>query len=65
MMSRHNCPSSATRATELQGRGLLLVDAFADGWRAYRCPRGKNVTATFGAFARADAARARIRRAQP
>jgi anti-sigma regulatory factor (Ser/Thr protein kinase) len=29
------------------GRGLLLVDALADDWRAYRCPRGKNITACF------------------
>ncbi|PZH20046.1 ATP-binding protein [Streptomyces sp. NTH33] len=31
----------------LGGRGLLLVDALADGWRAHRCPRGKDVTACF------------------
>ncbi|MEH0548941.1 ATP-binding protein [Streptomyces sp. B21-105] len=29
------------------GRGLLLVDALADDWLAYRCPRGKKVTACF------------------
>ncbi|MGW7381707.1 ATP-binding protein [Streptomyces sp. NPDC054794] len=29
------------------GRGLLLVDALADDWQAYRCPRGKDVTACF------------------
>ncbi|MFF4585572.1 ATP-binding protein [Streptomyces sp. NPDC001388] len=29
------------------GRGLLLVDALADDWQAYRCPRGKEVTACF------------------
>ncbi|MFD9321709.1 ATP-binding protein [Streptomyces sp. NPDC060053] len=31
------------------GRGLLLVDALADSWEAYRCPRGKSVTACFQA----------------
>ncbi|MGW2212053.1 ATP-binding protein [Streptomyces sp. NPDC001781] len=29
------------------GRGMLLVDALADSWRAYPCPRGKEVTACF------------------
>ncbi|KRD21012.1 MULTISPECIES: ATP-binding protein [unclassified Streptomyces] len=29
------------------GRGLLLVDALADDWLAYHCPRGKKVTACF------------------
>ncbi|MFD9389466.1 ATP-binding protein [Streptomyces sp. NPDC060000] len=33
----------------LGGRGLLLVDALADRWEAYRCPRGKNVTVCFQA----------------
>ncbi|WP_051845371.1 ATP-binding protein [Streptomyces sp. NRRL S-813] len=31
----------------LGGRGLLLVDALADGWQVRRCPRGKDVTACF------------------
>ncbi|WP_327180853.1 ATP-binding protein [Streptomyces sp. NBC_01334] len=31
------------------GRGLLLVDALADKWEAYPCPRGKSVTACFQA----------------
>ncbi|MEU6770477.1 ATP-binding protein [Streptomyces sp. NPDC046759] len=31
----------------LGGRGLLLVDALADDWEAYPCPRGKNVSACF------------------
>ncbi|MFG2636475.1 ATP-binding protein [Streptomyces sp. NPDC048362] len=31
----------------LGGRGLLLIDALADTWQAYRCPRGKDVTACF------------------
>ncbi|MDF3302492.1 ATP-binding protein [Streptomyces tropicalis] len=34
-------------AGALGGRGLLLVDALADGWQAHRCPRGKDVTACF------------------
>jgi anti-sigma regulatory factor (Ser/Thr protein kinase) len=29
------------------GRGLLLIDALADEWQTYRCPRGKDVTACF------------------
>lgn len=29
------------------GRGMLLVDALADSWGAYACPRGKEVTACF------------------
>ncbi|MEU1074633.1 MULTISPECIES: ATP-binding protein [unclassified Streptomyces] len=29
------------------GRGLLLLDALADDWQVYRCPRGKDVTACF------------------
>ncbi|GHF30878.1 ATP-binding protein [Streptomyces griseoluteus] len=29
------------------GRGMLLVDALADSWGAYPCPRGKEVTACF------------------
>lgn len=29
------------------GRGLQLVAALADDWQAYRCPRGKDVTACF------------------
>ncbi|MFJ1808141.1 MULTISPECIES: ATP-binding protein [unclassified Streptomyces] len=33
----------------LGGRGLLLVDALADRWEAYRCPRGKKVTVCFQA----------------
>lgn len=31
----------------LGGRGMLLVDALADDWQAYPCPRGKDVTACF------------------
>ncbi|MER5884889.1 ATP-binding protein [Streptomyces sp. NPDC001941] len=31
----------------LGGRGLMLVDAVADEWMMYRCPRGKDVTACF------------------
>ncbi|MFD8611747.1 ATP-binding protein [Streptomyces sp. NPDC059631] len=31
----------------LGGRGLFLVGALADDWEAYRCPRGKEVTACF------------------
>ncbi|MER6218679.1 ATP-binding protein [Streptomyces sp. NPDC001272] len=31
----------------LGGRGMLLVDALADNWRARPCPRGKDVTACF------------------
>ncbi|MEU8431514.1 ATP-binding protein [Streptomyces sp. NPDC029216] len=31
----------------LGGRGMLLVDALADGWQTRPCPRGKNVTACF------------------
>ncbi|MCP9211392.1 ATP-binding protein [Streptomyces sp. HD1123-B1] len=31
----------------LGGRGLLLIDALADDWHTYRCPRGKDVTACF------------------
>ncbi|BDH05708.1 hypothetical protein HEK131_29350 [Streptomyces seoulensis] len=29
------------------GRGMILVDALADSWGAYPCPRGKEVTACF------------------
>ncbi|WP_330237246.1 ATP-binding protein [Streptomyces sp. NBC_00566] len=29
------------------GRGMLLVEALADSWGAYPCPRGKEVTACF------------------
>ncbi|MEU4351891.1 ATP-binding protein [Streptomyces sp. NPDC023838] len=29
------------------GRGMLLIDALADEWQTYRCPRGKDVTACF------------------
>ncbi|GAA0274091.1 hypothetical protein GCM10010302_09660 [Streptomyces polychromogenes] len=31
----------------LGGRGMLLVDALADGWQARPCPRGKDVIACF------------------
>lgn len=31
----------------LGGRGMLLVDALADSWRAFPCPHGKEVTACF------------------
>ncbi|WP_229816179.1 ATP-binding protein [Streptomyces lucensis] len=31
----------------LGGRGMVLVDALADDWKAHRCPRGKDVTACF------------------
>ncbi|MCX5384456.1 ATP-binding protein [Streptomyces sp. NBC_00083] len=38
----------------LGGRGLLLIDALADEWHVYPCPRGKNVTACFQPPAVAD-----------
>ncbi|MFI0241077.1 ATP-binding protein [Streptomyces sp. NPDC016845] len=31
----------------LGGRGMLLIDALAETWEAYPCPRGKDVTACF------------------
>ncbi len=31
----------------LGGRGMLLIDALADGWEARPCPDGKSVTACF------------------
>ncbi|MFE9247975.1 ATP-binding protein [Streptomyces sp. NPDC007088] len=31
----------------LGGRGMFLVDALAETWAAYPCPRGKEVTACF------------------
>ncbi|MER7170111.1 ATP-binding protein [Streptomyces mesophilus] len=34
-------------AEALGGRGLLLVDALADTWSTYPCPKGKEVTACF------------------
>ncbi|WP_103544294.1 ATP-binding protein [Streptomyces sp. SM1] len=41
-------PAPRDPSTErVGGRGMFLVDALADAWKAHPCPHGKTVTACF------------------